>query len=155
MITIPPCWYHTYIWFFLVQPPFIGGNRDKIQQKVVKDKIKLPAFLSSEAHSLLKGLLQKEASKRLGSGPAGIDEIKRHKWFKPINWKKLEAREIQPSFRPEVEGVHCIANFEKRWTDMPLSESPASSPKTITNPFTNFTYIRPAASFLQKSSPLV
>ncbi|GLU14855.1 hypothetical protein SLE2022_313980 [Rubroshorea leprosula] len=137
------------------KPPFIGGNRDKIQQKVVKDKIKLPAFLSCEAHSLLKGLLQKEASKRLGSGPAGIDEIKRHKWFKPINWKKLEAREIQPSFRPEVEGVHCIANFEKRWTDMPLSESPASSPKTITNPFTNFTYIRPAASFLQKSSPLV
>ncbi|KAJ6858900.1 hypothetical protein NC652_041255 [Populus alba x Populus x berolinensis] len=32
----------------------------------MKDKIKLPAFLSSEAHSLSKGLLQKETSKRLG-----------------------------------------------------------------------------------------
>jgi hypothetical protein len=40
----------------LLQPPFIGGNRDKIQQKIVKDKIKLPSFLSSEAHSLLKGV---------------------------------------------------------------------------------------------------
>ncbi|GKV04317.1 hypothetical protein SLEP1_g16486 [Rubroshorea leprosula] len=136
------------------KPPFIGGNRDKIQQKIVKDKMKLPAFLSSEAHSLLKGLLQKDASKRLGSGATGSEEIKRHKWFKPINWKKLEAMEIQPSFRPEVEGKLCIANFEKRWTDMPLSESPASSPKTNTNPFTNFTFIRPAASFLQKSCPL-
>nr|KAJ0197100.1 hypothetical protein LSAT_V11C700369160 [Lactuca sativa] len=34
-----------------------GGNRQKIQEKIVKDKIKLPGFLSSEAHSLLKGVM--------------------------------------------------------------------------------------------------
>ncbi|KAA8517631.1 hypothetical protein F0562_015105 [Nyssa sinensis] len=135
------------------KPPFIGGNRDKIQQKIIKDKIKLPGFLTSEAHSLLKGLLQKDPSKRLGNGPTGSDEIKRHKWFKPINWKKLEAREIQPSFRPEVAGKLCIANFDKRWTDMPLLDSPVSSPNSNGNIFQDFTYIRPAASFLQKSSP--
>ncbi|XVE80727.1 hypothetical protein DITRI_Ditri15bG0003700 [Diplodiscus trichospermus] len=112
------------------KPPFIGGNREKIQQKIVKERIKLPSFLSGEAHTLLKGLLHKDASKRLGSGPNGSEEIKGHKWFKPINWKKLEAREIQPCFRPQVAGKHCIANFEKQWTDMPLSFSPASSPKT-------------------------
>lgn len=39
-----------------MQPPFIGGNRAKIQQKIVKDKIKLPNFLSNEAPSLLKGV---------------------------------------------------------------------------------------------------
>ncbi|OEL23799.1 hypothetical protein BAE44_0015184 [Dichanthelium oligosanthes] len=36
-------------------PPFVG-NRDKVQQKVVKEKLKLPSFLSSEAHSFLKGV---------------------------------------------------------------------------------------------------
>ncbi|KAG2691150.1 hypothetical protein I3843_09G218200 [Carya illinoinensis] len=133
------------------KPPFTG-NREKIQQKIVKEKIKLPAFLSSDAHSLLKGLLQKEASKRLGCGPTGSEEIKRHKWFKPINWKKLETRQIQPSFRPEVAGKHCIANFEKRWTDMPVVDSPAASPNAGGNPFTGFSYVRPAASFLQKDS---
>ncbi|XP_034913568.1 serine/threonine-protein kinase AtPK2/AtPK19 isoform X3 [Populus alba] len=136
------------------KPPFVGGNRDKIQQKIVKDKIKLPSFLTSEAHTLLKGLLNKDASKRLGSGPLGSEEIKRHKWFKAINWKKLDAREIQPSFRPNVAGKHCIANFDKCWTDMTLSDSPAASPKMNTNPFVNFTYVRPAASFLQQSSSL-
>ncbi|KAJ6699363.1 RIBOSOMAL PROTEIN S6 KINASE [Salix purpurea] len=137
------------------KPPFVGGNRDKIQQKIVKDKIKLPSFLTSEAHTLLKGLLNKDASKRLGSGPLGSEEIKRHKWFKPINWKKLDGREIQPSFCPDVAGRHCIANFDKCWTDMTLSDSPAASPKlNTTNPFVNFTYVRPAASFLQQSSPL-
>ncbi|CAL0302579.1 unnamed protein product [Lupinus luteus] len=134
------------------KPPFRGGNREKIQQKIVKDKMKMPAFLSSEAHSLLKGLLQKEASKRLGSGAKGIEEIKGHKWFKPINWKKLDAREIQPSFKPEVAGMQCVANFDKRWTDMPVVDSPAASPNGG-NPFKDFSYVRPAASFLQRSSP--
>ncbi|WJX82335.1 Serine/threonine-protein kinase AtPK2/AtPK19 [Trifolium repens] len=134
------------------KPPFCGGNREKIQQKIVKDKIKLPGYLSSEAHALLKGLLQKEASKRLGCGAKGIEEIKGHKWFKPINWKKLDAREIEPSFRPDVAGTHCVANFEKRWTDMPLVDSPAASPNGG-NPFKDFSYVRPAASFLQNNSP--
>uniref|UniRef100_A0A2P2KBM8 non-specific serine/threonine protein kinase n=1 Tax=Rhizophora mucronata TaxID=61149 RepID=A0A2P2KBM8_RHIMU len=135
------------------EPPFTGGNRAKVQQKIVKDKIKLPPFLSSEAHSLLKGLLQKNASRRLGSGPTGGEEIKRHKWFKAINWKKLEAREIQPSFRPQVAGKQCTENFGKEWTEMPLSDSPVASPKMNVNPFVNFTYVRPPASFLSKESP--
>ncbi|XP_052174538.1 serine/threonine-protein kinase AtPK2/AtPK19-like [Diospyros lotus] len=136
------------------KPPFIGGNREKIQQKIIKEKIRLPAFLSSDAHSLLKGLLQKDPSKRLGSGANGSNEVKHHKWFKPINWKKLEAREIRPSFCPEVGGTQCIANFDKRWTDMTLQESPAASPNSNSNPFQGFSYVRPAASFLQRSSPM-
>ncbi|GAB4856225.1 Serine/threonine-protein kinase AtPK2/AtPK19 [Ancistrocladus abbreviatus] len=136
------------------KPPFVGGNRDKVQQKVIKDKIKLPAFLSSEAHSILKGLLQKDPSKRLGSGSTGSEEIKRHKWFRPVNWKKLEAREIQPSFRPEVAGKHCIANFEKRWTDMPVVDSPAASPNADGNLiFKDFTYVRSAERFPQRANP--
>ncbi|KAG1338935.1 putative Serine/threonine-protein kinase AtPK2/AtPK19 [Cocos nucifera] len=135
------------------KPPFVSGNREKVQQKIVKDKIKLPAYLSNEAHSLLKGLLQKEASKRLGGGPRGSSEIKNHKWFKSINWRKLEAREVQPSFRPNVAGKNCVANFEERWTSMPLLDSPVASPVAGDSNFAGFTYVRPAP-FLQKPSPL-
>ncbi|XP_013617252.1 PREDICTED: serine/threonine-protein kinase AtPK1/AtPK6-like [Brassica oleracea var. oleracea] len=132
------------------KPPFMG-SRGKIEQKIVKDKIKLPQFLSSEAHSLLKGLLQKEPERRLGSGPSGAGEIKEHKWFKGMNWKKLEAREVKPSFKPEISGRQCIANFDKCWTEMSVLDSPANSPSSDpkANPFTNFTYVRPPPSFLQ------
>ena len=99
-------------------------------------------------------LLQKDPSKRLGSGQKGSDEVKYHKWLKTINWKKLEAREIQPSFRPEVAGKHCIANFDKCWTEMSLVDSPVSSPTANGNLFQGFTYVRPPASFLQSNSPL-
>ncbi|CAN6301014.1 unnamed protein product [Urochloa humidicola] len=135
------------------KPPFVGGNRDKIQQKIVKEKIKLPTYLSSEVHSLLKGLLHKEAGRRLGSGAGGSDEIKNHKWFKSINWKRLEDRQIQPSFRPNVAGKTCIANFDECWTSMPVLDSPVASPIAANSNFVGFSYVRPAP-FLQKPSPL-
>ncbi|KAF8397923.1 hypothetical protein HHK36_016849 [Tetracentron sinense] len=122
--------------------PLIGSNRQKIQQKIINEEAKLPVFLTREAHSLLKGLLQKEASKRLGGGPGKSEEIKRHEWFKPINWKKLEAREIKPSFCPRVTGKQCIANFEGCWTNMPLLDSPAGSPKANDRLFKGFTYVQ-------------
>ncbi|CAL1367919.1 unnamed protein product [Linum trigynum] len=124
------------------QPPYTHQNRKKLQEKIIKEKFKLPPFVSTEGHSLLKGLLQKDPSKRLGSGPRGGDEIKHHKWFQSINWKKLEARELQPKFKPDVSGKACIANFDKCWTTMPPDDSPASTP-TAGEHFQGYTYVAP------------
>ncbi|XWS60655.1 hypothetical protein CRYUN_Cryun07bG0054400 [Craigia yunnanensis] len=122
------------------KPPFTHANRQKLQQRIIQEKVKLPPFLSTEAHSLLKGFLQKEPSRRLGSGPSGGDEIKKHKWFRSINWKKLEAREIQPKFKPDVSGKDCTANFDQCWTRMPADDSPAS---TGGEHFQGYTYVAP------------
>lgn len=72
----------------------------------------------------------KNPSKRLGSGPRGEDEIKSHRWFKCINWKKLENKEIQPNFRPFVGGNECVLNIADEWTKMSLVDSPATSPRS-------------------------
>ncbi|XWS51046.1 hypothetical protein CRYUN_Cryun12cG0142500 [Craigia yunnanensis] len=138
-------WWSTGILLYemlIGQPPFTHANRQKLQQRIIQEKVKLPPFLSTEAHSLLKGLLQKEPSRRLGSGPSGGDNIKKHKWFRSINWKKLEAREIQPKFKPDVSGKDCTANFDKCWTTMPADDSPASTP-TAGEHFQGYTYVAP------------
>ncbi|KAK4719474.1 hypothetical protein R3W88_017812 [Solanum pinnatisectum] len=124
------------------QPPFTHANRKKLQEKIISEKLKLLPRLTGEAHSLLKGLLQKDPSKRLGSGPRGGDEIKSHKWFRTINWKKLDARELQPKFKPDVIGRDCTANFDKCWTTMPPDDSPASTPTTGEH-FQGYTYVAP------------
>ncbi|KAJ0105578.1 hypothetical protein Patl1_17941 [Pistacia atlantica] len=92
-------------------PPFTHANRQKLQQRIINEKVKLPPFLTGEAHSLLKGLLQKDPTRRLGSGANGGDDIKRHKWFQSINWKKLEARELVPKFKPDVSGKRLYCKF--------------------------------------------
>lgn len=124
------------------QPPFTHANRQKLQQRIINEKVKLPPMMTTEAHSLLKGLLQKDPAKRLGSGPGGADEVKTHKWFQPINWKKLEARELQPKFKPDVNGKECTANFDKCWTTMPANDSPAPTP-TGAEHFQGYTYVAP------------
>nr|GMD34639.1 serine/threonine-protein kinase AtPK2/AtPK19-like [Ipomoea batatas] len=124
------------------QPPFTHSNRKKLQDKIIKEKIKLPPRLTSEAHSLLKGLLQKDPSTRLGSGARGADEIKSHKWFRAINWKKIEGREVRPTFKPDVSSSDCTANFDKCWTTMPPDDSPAATP-TAGEHFQGYTYVAP------------
>lgn len=130
----------------------------------LKMPITLPIFSFLDIHPgmimsnfsntfFLLQLLHKEAGRRLGSGPGGSDEIKNHKWFKSVNWKRLEARQIQPSFRPNVAGKTCIANFDECWTSMPVLDSPVASPVAANSNFVGFSYVRPA-SFLQKPSPL-
>ncbi|KAL1334046.1 hypothetical protein HN51_062930 [Arachis hypogaea] len=122
--------------------PFTHTNKKKLQEKIIKEKVKLPPTVSTEAHSLLKGLLQKDPSTRLGNGPNGDEQIKSHKWFRPINWKKLEARELKPKFKPDVSGKECTANFDQCWTAMPPDDSPASTP-TAGDHFHGYTYVAP------------
>ncbi|CAH0714797.1 unnamed protein product, partial [Brenthis ino] len=50
---------------------------------------RLPAALPVEARSLLTQLLTYEPSERLGCGKDGIEEIKRHPYFKHIDWDEV------------------------------------------------------------------
>lgn len=49
-------------------------------------------------------LLQKDKRKRLGA-IEDAEEIKRHDFFKPINWTDLESKNIPPPFNPNVVRV--------------------------------------------------
>ena len=44
----------------------------------------------------------KNPAKRLGCMEKGEEEIKNHLFFKMINWVKVEAREVQPPFKPKI-----------------------------------------------------
>ncbi|CAM6083613.1 unnamed protein product [Calypogeia fissa] len=126
------------------KPPYAQENPHQLHQNIFNKKLKIPTYLTSEAVSLLKGLLQTDPSKRLGSGPQGADEIKQHKWFKNITWRKVEARELQPRFQPTVNGARCVANFNDFWTNKPLGDSLASTIEVEETMFVpGFSYIAP------------
>jgi serine/threonine protein kinase len=51
----------------------------------------MPAYLSPVAKDLILRLLNRNPKKRLGTY-GGADEIKKHPFFKTIDWKKLYNR---------------------------------------------------------------
>ena len=40
------------------KPPFRAVNEQKLYQKILNERVAMPQYLSSECHSLLKGLLE-------------------------------------------------------------------------------------------------
>ncbi|XP_028580500.2 ribosomal protein S6 kinase delta-1 isoform X1 [Podarcis muralis] len=51
--------------------------------------LNVPDHISEEARSLLQQLLQFNAVERLGAGIAGVEDIKSHPFFAPIDWAEL------------------------------------------------------------------
>lgn len=48
--------------------------------------------MSQDAKNIIVNLLNRNPSKRLGAGPDGSDEIKRHPFFESIDWDKVANR---------------------------------------------------------------
>lgn len=134
------------------KPPFGGGNWSKIQQNIVHGKLNLPYFLSADAKDLLSRLLRKEPRKRLGVGPNDFNIIKKHRFFRKIDWNKLEKREMEPPIRPLVTDPALGENFAREFTDRPIDEFITQHNRTLSksDPFGGFSYVA-SHSFLEQS----
>nr|XP_029732252.1 ribosomal protein S6 kinase 2 beta isoform X3 [Aedes albopictus] len=82
--------------------PFHGSNRNDTMNQILKTKLGMPENLSPEAQSLLRALFKRNPQNRLGVGPNGIDDIKRHEFFTNVDWDAFERKEVRPPFIPAV-----------------------------------------------------
>lgn len=77
-------------------------SRNGIQ--VIKGVSALCFVVSFWAHISLIQLLERDPAKRFGCKPhgEGFQELRRHPWFKPIDWDTLETKEQTSPFIPDV-----------------------------------------------------
>lgn len=75
-------------------PPFYSNDKKKMMKNIIKQPLKLPAFVSKKARSILKMLLAKEPEKRLGAGKYDARIVKSHPWFEDIDWDKVYKRQL-------------------------------------------------------------
>jgi len=73
-------------------------------QNMLNGALKLPLYLTEDACDLVMKLMKREAEKRLGAGREGAEEIKRHSWFKSIDWKIVKQRGLEVP-KPEISGI--------------------------------------------------
>ncbi|KAL7689543.1 putative rho-associated protein kinase [Plasmopara halstedii] len=110
------------------KPPFTSRRTTDLHKQILSAKIQLPPWLSGEAHSLLKSLLERNVSKRLGGGKSsmfvvkGVHALKRHPFFKSVNWKKMETLCVPPPMVPNISDEADTSYFDKKFTSMSASD---------------------------------
>lgn len=110
-------------------PPFTANNHKRVQEKITKQKLTLPYFLGPDAKDLLIRLLRKEPHKRLGYNmPKDLVTIKKHRFFRKIDWKALEQRELEPPIKPLITDPALAENFSSKFTNLALSPVVTSNP---------------------------
>uniref|UniRef100_A0A8C9WIR8 Ribosomal protein S6 kinase n=1 Tax=Scleropages formosus TaxID=113540 RepID=A0A8C9WIR8_SCLFO len=127
-------------------PPFTGENRKKTIDKILKGKLNLPPYLTQEARDLLKKLLKRNASSRLGAGPGDASEVQSHLFFRLINWEDLLARKVEPPFKPMLQSADDVSQFDSKFTSQTPVDSPddATLSESANQVFLGFTYVAPS-----------
>uniref|UniRef100_A0A8C9VPS0 Ribosomal protein S6 kinase n=1 Tax=Scleropages formosus TaxID=113540 RepID=A0A8C9VPS0_SCLFO len=133
--------------------PFQGKDRKETMTMILKAKLGMPQFLSLEAQSLLRNLFKRNPANRLGAGPDGVEEIKRHQFFSSIDWNKLFRREIHPPFKPATARPDDTFYFDPEFTAKTPKDSPGVPPSANAHQlFRGFSFV--ANSSEEEGEPL-
>ncbi|XP_055297203.1 ribosomal protein S6 kinase alpha-3 [Sitodiplosis mosellana] len=123
--------------------PFHSATRQETMDQILKAKLGMPDNLSKEAQSLLRALFKRVPNNRLGAGPNGIEDIKKHEFFATIDWANLLLKKVRPPFIPAVSRDDAYY-FDSEYTCKSPRDSPggpvSASAREI---FRGFSFIAP------------
>ena len=112
------------------EAPFPGDVEEEIFEAITRDEVKYPRFLSNEAVTIIRRvinkfcinfnqfkeiiiqiihlnhkLLRKNVDKRLGSTERDAEDVKKQSFFKNIDWDGLLQKKIKPPFIPNIVNI--------------------------------------------------
>jgi len=126
-------------------PPFFDQNTNKMYSKILHDELKFKANVqtSESAKVLIRKLLERNVTKRLGS--RGSAEIKQEPFFASLEMKRVMSKKYTPEFIPPRQKNDAdVRNFDAEFTEEAPQDSLASNAMSDTMAakadFSGFTY---------------
>ncbi|PVU98601.1 hypothetical protein BB559_001428 [Furculomyces boomerangus] len=110
-------------------PPFYSTNPTEMYNSILNDQLRFPPpsqtqpSIGNLTKDFITKLMNKHPTRRLGYGPNGTENIKRHLYFYGINWKKIYNLEYQPPFIPEQSSIFDLTNISPEFRNQPIPES--------------------------------
>ena len=104
---------------FIGLPPFMHNDTYEIFKMTLREKIPFPSGFSSDAKSLIKHLTEHDLAKRYGNLINGPEDVKKHRFFKKIDWSTLTSMQETAPYVPEQSKVMLegkglrLANIEE------------------------------------------
>ena len=96
--------------------PFYEKSMDQMTlfKRIISGKFDFPGgnFMSTFSKDLIRRMLTVRQSERLGSFAGAADDIKRHPWFKELNWEALVEKKISAPWKPDIKDALDVSNFD-------------------------------------------
>ncbi|XP_062399362.1 G protein-coupled receptor kinase 5 isoform X1 [Sardina pilchardus] len=82
-------------------------KREEVEKRVLEEEEEYSDKFTEDTKAICRMLLTKDPKQRLGCQSDGGASVKAHHFFKCINFKRLEAGIVDPSFVPDPRAVYC------------------------------------------------
>ncbi|KAG9333536.1 hypothetical protein JZ751_011416 [Albula glossodonta] len=123
------------------------NSHTDISRRILKKDPPFPKDMGPLAKDVIQRLLTKDPKKRLGSGPSGAENVKRHPFYQKINWEDLAAKKVPAPFKPVIRDELDVSNFSEQFTEMDPTYSPAALPQNCDRIFQGYSFMAPSILF--------
>ncbi|ORY23212.1 hypothetical protein BCR39DRAFT_591059 [Naematelia encephala] len=132
----------------LGQSPFRGDDEDEIFDAILEDEPLYPITMPRDAVSLLQRLLTRDPTRRLGAGEADAEDIKRHLFFKDVDFDAVYNKRIPPPYFPTIGNATDTSNFDQEFTKEQPTLTPVHTHLSAQDQqeFAGFSWIAPWAA---------
>ncbi|ORX76083.1 Pkinase-domain-containing protein [Anaeromyces robustus] len=93
-------------------PPFYDEDQMRLYERILEGRLRWPSYFDPAAKDLIKRLLSPDLTKRYGNLKSGSADIKKHKWFSEIDWKKLAEVKVKAPYIPPFTSEGDASNFD-------------------------------------------
>lgn len=123
------------------------NTQAEISKRILRSHPPIPDYMSSSVQDFIKRLLVKDARKRLGGGIEDANELKKHPFFRGLDWADLSQKKVPAPFVPKITGELDVSNFAEEFTSMVPADSPAIVPCSEDKMFKGYSYVAPSVLF--------
>lgn len=93
----------------------------------MRGKLNLPAYLTPDARDLVRRLMKRQVTLRLGSDAYDGQAVRAHPFFKFVNWDDVLARRLEPPIKPILRSEDDVSQFDTKFTKQIPVDSPVFS----------------------------
>jgi len=110
--------------------PFFDNHIDQITlfKRIVRGQFMFPPVnSSSESQDLIKRLMEKRPTERLGTFAKGHHDISEHPWFAGIDFNKVQKKEMKAPWVPKIKNALDVGHFDS-WDHLEDATKKKSQP---------------------------
>uniref|UniRef100_A0A158R636 Protein kinase C n=1 Tax=Syphacia muris TaxID=451379 RepID=A0A158R636_9BILA len=129
------------------QSPFHGEGEDELFESILHERPYFPKSIGKEAAKCLSALFDRNPNTRLGMPECPDGPIRTHSFFRGVDWKRFEARQVTPPFKPTLKSSNDASNFDEDFTSEKPHLTPIADKSLLASidpeAFSNFSYTNP------------